>query len=354
MKVFLIIIAVIIAVVIEVIMTRRGVKGVTAEVSTDTLAAEPEEEICLTVKIRNESRAIYPFVRYNLTLPLDVEVLSGQHSLKVPPHSTLVTGSVMLWPKHAAEKQIKISIAKRGTYRVGNLSIETGDFLGLKTFKKDSSSFISVAIYPRTAENVEVEETLGSIMGDHSVRRFVFEDPVLISGFREYSGREPMKDISWMQSARSARLMVKKYDYTSEPSVTVALDSTSENREVIEKCYSIARAVCDRLEEDNIEYDFFLNSEIGGLNCNQHYFGKGQGSRHYFGILFQLAQAGYSVSVPAEEMIKGLLTAGNNAPGIILILPEKNEDTDRILSDLTEGSSATVYTLYAKEEEQCM
>ena len=48
-------------------------------------------------------------------------------------------------------------------------------------------------------------DVLSGFLGDVSVRRFIYEDPVLTTGFREYTGREPMKHISWTQSARGPR-----------------------------------------------------------------------------------------------------------------------------------------------------
>ncbi len=68
---------------------------------------------------------------------------------------------------------------------------------------------------------------LGGVIGDISVNRFIFEDPMLTVGFSEYTGREPMRDISWTQSARLGRMMVKNYDHTVDLSVTILLNVQS-------------------------------------------------------------------------------------------------------------------------------
>ena len=78
-----------------------------------------------------------------------------------------------------------------------------------------------VVVIPPRCENSNVLRTLGGFLGDISVRRFILEDPLLTVGFREYTGREPMKSISWTQSARVGRPLVKQYDHTVDATVTV-------------------------------------------------------------------------------------------------------------------------------------
>ena len=58
------------------------------------------------------------------------------------------------------------------------------------------------------------------------MNRFIMEDPVLRLGYRDYTGREPIKQISWTQTARMGRMMVSCQDYTVERTVTVMLNRT--------------------------------------------------------------------------------------------------------------------------------
>ena len=48
------------------------------------------------------------------------------------------------------------------------------------------------------------------------MRRFILDDPSLLVGYREYTGREPMKQISWNQTAKTGRLTVRQNDHTTD------------------------------------------------------------------------------------------------------------------------------------------
>lgn len=351
MAVFIIVAAVIIGLVLELVISRRGADKITAEISSDTNFAEPGETVKFRLRIKNESYGLYPFVRYTIYFNKSAEIRSSHRTLEYQANNTVVTGSVVLLPKKGIEEVIEVSYPERGNYRMGTFFIESGDFLGMKEYKKNVPAFISTAVYPKPAGDPDLPETLGGIMGDFSVRRYIFEDPVLISGFREYSGRDPQKSISWLQSARTGRLMVKKYDYTSEMSVSVVLNTEGAERDAAERCFSIARSVCESLEKTGLEYDFFLNADVGGINYGRHYFAKGQGTRHLFGILGSLAAAEYTCSMTGAEMIKRLGETGHSTPGIIMIMPKRNEETEALVCELLKDPAVSAHVIYAKEEE---
>ena len=352
MKIFIIIAAAVIVIVLQLVLQKRQAGKLEADVYPDVDAAEPGEKFHIILKIQNRSKVVYPFIRFGIMIPKEMTVYTSLRCASRPPASVEVTGTAFLWPGKTLEKRIEVSAPSRGNYRFGNFYVSAGDFLGLKEYKREFVKYSSVAVYPLPLADAQFEETLGSTMGDFSVRRYIFEDPVLISGFREYTGREPMKTISWLQSARSGQLMVKKYDFTSEVAISVVLDSdcnTDENFDMLERVFSLARSVCDALEEKGIEYDFFMNSNIGGANCRQHYFAKGMGSRHEKGILRQLAMATDSCDYTGSELAAKVSESHDRTPGIIFISSERSKERDELIAKFMENPSVTVNALYAED-----
>ena len=43
-------------------------------------------------------------------------------------------------------------------------------------------------------------------------------------GYRGYTGREPLKDISWKQTAKLGELMVKNHDFTVDVDTAILVD----------------------------------------------------------------------------------------------------------------------------------
>ena len=118
---------------------------------------------------------------------------------------------------------------------------------------------------PKLCADEPVLKILGGYIGDISVRRFILEDPVLTVGTLDYTGREPMKKISWKHSARAGRLMVKNSDYTVDANAAVVLNMASGSEEEKEKSLEIVRTVCERLEQERIPYQFLSNGDAGNL-----------------------------------------------------------------------------------------
>ncbi len=65
----------------------------------------------------------------------------------------------------------------------------------------------------------------GALLGDISVRRWIVDDPPLMTiGIREYTGNEPERYIHWPSSMKHNKLMVKNFDFTTDNSVLIALN----------------------------------------------------------------------------------------------------------------------------------
>ena len=183
------------------------------------------------------------------------------------------------------------------------------------------------------------------------MRRFIHEDPVLTAGFREYTGREPMRAISWTQSARGLGMMVKIYDHTAQPSVSVLLNADGQGEDLardLEICYSLARTVCRTLEERGIQYDFVSNA----MELNTFFavaeLGDGLGQRHFEGVLERLGRSGCQASYPGERLLERS-AATRSHRGRILITPGPELDDSPALARLRELTGDNVLVLRARE-----
>lgn len=327
MNIVIIIVAVILVLIIQAILLKRGNRGITAEIYTDKTGAEPDEPFRVTLRLRNDSYLIRPFVGFEIIFPRQIHIISDIDTTDCPPYSLKVSGSAFLWPKGTAERTVEASFDARGRYRFGSIILKTGDFLGLREETSDINIPQSVSIYPKRLEGADISRVTGGIMGDMPVRRFIFEDPVLFSGFREYTGREPMKDISWLQSARTGQLMVRQYDHTAHTNAMVILDTYDAEPSEAEVCFSITRDVCTQLDDAGIEYGLYMNAELAGAAAGGNYMAPGMGTGHLYGIMMQLANALYTCRYTDEKLIDGIKRNIRQTTGIIYITPasEKRE-----------------------------
>lgn len=218
--------------------------------------------------------------------------------------------------------EIPVTIAQRGRYVLSHPNILGGDFLGLSETRQEIKIFREVIAAPEPQADEKTRELLGSFLGDYSVQRYLYEDPVMTAGYREYTGREPMKQISWKQSAHSMGLMVREYDHTVEPVLTLLLnvETAQERKEpVLETCYSLARTVCQELEDRGIKYVFCTNAAQAGAVGGSHMVREGLGHQHFLKVLECLGRGLYHPAFSKEKLLE--LLGQDISRGVMIITP---------------------------------
>ncbi len=353
MTVFILLIAVVVIGAIQYFTLKNSLEKVDEDYTTSSVCVEPEEQLDLILRFRNRSRLFLPYLRYQMTLPEGFKLVdpnergssSGRHTVW---HTGGVAAStVWLGPRQRLERHIPMTAPGRGRYPLHELTVYGGDFLGMKESIRGTYLYREVVVYPKAAKLDSLDDAFGGFLGDLSVHRFLFEDPVLTLGYREYTGREPMKSISWTQSARSGQLMVKNYDHTTEPSVSVILNADGEDASEVERCFELARAVCARLEKKGAKYDFSMNVTMAGSMQADCAVPEGMGQRHFYGVLECLGRATNHVRSNVEKLVQGRLQV-TATHGFIIITPERDEHAQRAIR-MASRSGAAVLVLVGKE-----
>jgi len=345
----LVLFAVLLALVLEV-RSRHSLDRVHEDCAVAEALVDPDEVFTLTYTLRNTGPRHVLFLRLRQKLP---GVFQPQEDAMVRSSlgETQMALTTWLRPRQEARFTLPVSAGQRGYYPLAPLEVSGGDFLGLRESIRRTRCFQAVTVAPREAADPGLEAVLGGFLGEVSVRRFIYEDPVLTAGFREYTGREPMKAISWLQSARGQGMMVKVYDHTAQPSVSVLLnaDARSEDlAEELERCFSLARTVCRILEERGVQYDFATNAMEMDTIFSVSELGEGLGRRHFEAVLERLGRAGCQASYPGERLLERS-AATNSYRGRILITPGPELDASPALARLRELTGDNVLILRVRE-----
>ncbi|MCL2566361.1 MAG: DUF58 domain-containing protein [Defluviitaleaceae bacterium] len=295
----LIIILIIVIAVIQVRFIESAFKNVKYDCNFSKHLVEPGEEFEITITITNQGRVFIPFIKIEWTLPSEL-MLKGLTVSKtaVPKAYIHHVSTLYLMPRSKYVKRVKASFLERGRYIFPGAYVRVGDFLALgDKVKKQEFKQQEVVVYPKSAGKDDIETFRGSIMGDISIRRFVAPDPIMIIGFREYTGLEPMKAISWNHSAKTGKFMVKQFDYTVEPVISIVLDvegsGFSGDADKKELAFSYTRSLCELLEKRGIKYDFLTNATTADASGRWSYIPEGTGGRHFSVIMEGLGRASH-------------------------------------------------------------
>ena len=317
--------------------------------------AEPDQILTLTSTVRNTGRLPIFYVSLMEMLPEEVcpaEDEDWQRRYQITPeHGVCSKSPLYLLPHRRSTRSVRFSLSKRGCYQMGRYYLSVGDYLGFHTRYQAGDLRKKVVVMPRRWEDPRLALTLGGYLGEISVRRFLFEDPVLTIGVREYTGSEPLKQISWKQTARTGTLQVKNYDYTVDANVTVLLNLDGSPAEQ-ELSYRMARTVCEALERRRIPYEFFSNGDLFGPKGEHQWFPEGLGKQHYRTLMYALGQSKGIVYFSFPRMIERCVQKRRRSRGYILISPPLLRERDReALRALRRCSETEPCLLTARAEE---
>ena len=277
---FVILLTLVILGIVEVLSRRDDLRHLHIRFELDSRLVEPGEVINLRYSVCNVS--ILPLLYAGLTLRLDTvfEVCEDEEWMR--RHASVdftgirIDHRFYLLPRQKISGKLRFKVKERGLFDFGKYYLESGDFLGLHPVIRQGEVNLRIIC---TAEKCEVEDfkPLGGELGDVSVRRFILDDPSLLLGYREYSGREPMKQISWNQTAKTGTLMVRQNDYTTDRIAAVIVNMDPTHTPWMERCLSIVRTVCERLEASGVPYGLMSNGDLFSLP-------EGLGKSHLFFI----------------------------------------------------------------------
>ena len=219
--------------------------------SCDRVLAEPGQAVTWSARVENHSRLPIPFVRLVQNFPLEAKTQEDSQW-----QAAFCRRNFLAWyteyrmtirGRHSITRNMRLTFDRRGVYQLGSYQLGAGDLLGFQESDRHGGGQKIVIMPHHSAQNTAID-ALGGFLGDVSVRRFILEDPILTVGFRDYTGREPLRAISWTRTAQSGSLQVKQYDYTAERHVVVLLNTEGADEPQLEECLRLTRSVCEKLE----------------------------------------------------------------------------------------------------------
>ena len=304
------------------------------------ILVEPGEQVTWSATVENHGRLPVPFVRMTQNFPDEVQVEENELWRKRYWRKNTFSWSceyrMTVKARRSTTRSMKISLTKRGVYSLGGYQLNIGDLLGFHEVGHFEDGQKIVVMPHHSAQQTAVD-AVGGFLGDVSVRRFILEDPVLTIGFRDYTGREPMRSISWTRTAQSGTLQVKQFDHTAERHVVVLLNIEDADEEQFEECLRLTRTACEKLEQRKIPYGFRTNGYLPGPLGNVSFLMEGLGQQHLKTILYGLGGAERTCFHSFHYMTCQTLKKRKMSESYIVITPS---DTGSARSCIQELSNA--------------
>jgi uncharacterized protein (DUF58 family) len=182
----------------------------------------PGESTEVTLEIYNRKLLPLPWVKVDDEIPAELaREVPGEPASRLGYF--LLTRSVsLLWYRKASWKY-RLQGEKRGYYRIGSLTMTSGDIFGFYPRWASLPSADFVLVYPRIFPVKELGIPSLYPMGEARARRRIFQDPTRTIGLRDYRPQDSLKHIHWKASARRQELQVKVFEPTTTLKVSLFL-----------------------------------------------------------------------------------------------------------------------------------
>ncbi len=285
----ILLIAAVIIIAEQMIFRKLVLRDLTYTVRFSTSEAMEGDTFEIVEEIVNDKGLPVPWVKTELNTSRWLE-FSGSTAARASD-TRFVPSVFSLRPRQKCTRTRQVVALKRGNFKLESVSLVGSDLLGLVSVSRALAVNEYIRILPAPSELREGELSQEELYGEIIARRFICDDPFLISGAREYTGREPMDRIHWNSTARLGQLMVFNNDYTTvnRAAVIINMQKTpiGDPRPLIvgetETYIKAAAFIFEMLAAHGADTDFYTNGS-GGVHCRG-----GSSPEDYVRLLRELA-----------------------------------------------------------------
>jgi uncharacterized protein (DUF58 family) len=161
------------------------------------------------------------------TSPIPKLWLEVRDYSNLPGHeASLVVDS--LAPNRERVWVVRTLCRERGRFRLGPLSLTSGDPFGLFQVTRQVPQTTNIVVYPMTVDLPDFTLPLGPMPGGDALRRRTHYVTANAAGVRDYAPGDSFNRIHWASTARRDRLIVKEFELDPLSDIWLFLDGDRE------------------------------------------------------------------------------------------------------------------------------
>jgi uncharacterized protein (DUF58 family) len=228
----------------------------------------------------------------------------------------------------------KVSLTRRGTYRIGPVKVRTGDPFGLFTSEMLVGRPTTVVVFPKVFDLPHWQLPPAPIEGSAATRRRREMASPLAASIRPYAPGDSINRIHWLSSVRHGELQVKEFDPEQAADLWLILDldrsahAGSGDGSSVETAISVAASIAVRTLADNRAVGLTASAR------RSHVLTPDRGSRVEQKILHLLANVQADGVQPLAEVVTASLPQFRRGTTVCIVTGSTARDWVRPLASL--------------------
>jgi len=321
--------------------SRLALVGVRCQRFLSEQCVFPGEYIELKLRVVNRKPLPLPWLQVEDEIPVgfapDVSLTPGDR----PGFGFLSKAAALLWYTGVNWRQ-RLYCNKRGYYRLGPITVTSGDIFGFYPRSTTEPLMDYVTVYPKIFPITKLDVPSLYPLGEVRAERRIFEDPTRVIGVRDYSTHDSLRHIHWKATARHQNLQVKVFEPTTTLKVALFLviDSFQHDgaygEEDFELGVSTAASVANYVIEQGNAVGLFSNTRLADSGQPVR-IPPGSGTGQLVNILTALAKVTADAGCPFEELLHSEQRGLPWGTTLIFILSRPSESISGLLAGLRES-----------------
>lgn len=322
---------------------RNGLRGVRAGYHVLNPRAHVGEVLQAVYRIDNRTRWAKPWVE-----------VSNESNLPAPLPGRVIGVSA----NGSRQWMAKVTLLRRGSYRMGPLKVRTGDPFGLFTSEMVVGQASGIVVFPRIVPLPLWRMPTAPVDGTTPSRKRWEATSPLVRTVRPYVHGDAMSRVHWPTSARHGQLLVKEFDLEQAADLWIVLDldrsAHAGVRETasVEAAISAAGSIALRTLADNRSVAMTMSSR------RLHILQPDRGTRVEQKILHLLANVQADGNRPLAEVLLAALPRLHRGMTLCIVTGSTDREWVRALAALRRRGIGTVVILVdrasfvGREDEQ--
>jgi len=246
-------------------------RGLTYTRTFSTARAFHGDEITLTLEAVNAKPL--PITRLEVTDGVTSNVIIQNRALEPSQtdHSLTLRSLFSLGMYERVTYRYRITCRTRGWHRFGPANLSASDPLGLVTRREPKPAIEGFLVYPRIVPITQLIVPARQPFGDFRPQQSLVEDPMRMSGVREYVPGDSPRRIHWRATARTGTMQTRVHEPSASPVAAIFLDTITfsylwegQNSALLELAVTTAASLANQLLSGRHQVGLYANAPMPG------------------------------------------------------------------------------------------
>ena len=187
------------------------------------------EQTELLLEVTNAKPLPLAWLRCEDEIPVALGLAPDERASHYHPSRRVLVNIFSLGLYQRVVRRYTVTGVQRGAWKYGPVKLVCGDIFGFRSQRKEFADTSVLLVYPRLYTLPELGLDSRHPFGDYESRNRLVDDPLRLSGVREYLPGDNVRHIHWKATARRQELQTKLFEPSASRPLAIFINIRTFN-----------------------------------------------------------------------------------------------------------------------------